>query len=132
MQVLYTNFKKPFYQRGKFPVTDANGTALVDPWSQSGNPATPFDHPFYLILNVAVGGTNGWFEDGEAGKPWVDASGYRARKDCKWAISFPIRLCESWLVLTFLLVRPVWDAKDRESAPFPTLCLPKRSPFNAC
>ncbi|EXJ53793.1 hypothetical protein A1O7_09129 [Cladophialophora yegresii CBS 114405] len=80
MQVLYTNFKTPFWRRGKFPVSDTNGTAFVDPWSQTGNPATPFDKPFYLILNVAVGGKNGWFEDGKAGKPWVDASP-TARKD---------------------------------------------------
>lgn len=80
MQVLYTNFKTPFWRRGKFPVSDTNGTAFVDPWSQTGNPATPFDKPFYLILNVAVGGTNSWFEDGKAGKPWVDASP-TAKKD---------------------------------------------------
>lgn len=51
-----------------------NGTAYVDPWSSQGNPSTPFDQPFYLILNVAVGGSNGWFLDGEDGKPWVDNS----------------------------------------------------------
>ena len=28
---------------------------------------------FYLILNLAVGGTNGWFPD-EDGKPWLDGS----------------------------------------------------------
>jgi hypothetical protein len=32
-----------------------------DPWSQTGRPNTPFDQPFYLILNVAVGGTGGYF-----------------------------------------------------------------------
>ncbi|KAJ9605241.1 hypothetical protein H2200_009898 [Cladophialophora chaetospira] len=80
MQVLYTNFKTPFWRRGKFPASSDNGTAFVDPWSQTGNPATPFDKPFYLILNVAVGGTNSWFEDGKSGKPWVDASP-TARKD---------------------------------------------------
>jgi hypothetical protein len=90
MQVLYTNFKTPFWQRGKFPVTNDNGTALFNPWGQTTNKATPFDQPFYLILNVAVGGTNGWFEDGKANKPWVDASGYRARFD-------------------------FWNARDRES-----------------
>lgn len=47
---------------------------IVDPWSQTGNPSTPFDKPFYLILNVAVGGTNGWFQDGLQSKPWVDLS----------------------------------------------------------
>ena len=32
------------------------------------------DQEFYLILNVAIGGTNGWFLDGVGGKPWVDQS----------------------------------------------------------
>jgi hypothetical protein len=51
-----------------------NGTAYVDPWTKSGNPSTPFDQPFYLILNVAVGGSNNWFEDGKDGKPWVNGA----------------------------------------------------------
>lgn len=80
LQALYTNFDKPFWQRGQFPPADTNGTRLVDPWSQTGRPSTPFDQDFYLILNVAVGGTNGWFEDGVQGKPWVDAS-RTAKKD---------------------------------------------------
>lgn len=36
----------------------------MDPWSRTGLPNTPFDQEFYLILDVAVGGTNGYFEDG--------------------------------------------------------------------
>lgn len=51
-----------------------NGTAYVDPWTKTGEASTPFDQPFYLILNVAVGGSNGWFEDGKDDKPWVDNS----------------------------------------------------------
>lgn len=27
---------------------------------------------FYLIMNVAVGGTNGWFPDGQGNKPWLN------------------------------------------------------------
>jgi beta-glucanase (GH16 family) len=73
-QVLYTNFNEPLWKRGNFPLSNLNGTQLIDPWSQTGRPSTPFDQNFYLILNVAVGGTNGWFEDGKSGKPWVDAS----------------------------------------------------------
>ncbi len=80
LQVLYANFNQPLWQRGNFPLSDSNGTRLIDPWSQTGNDATPFDQEFYLILNVAVGGTNGWFEDGKSGKPWVDGSP-TARKD---------------------------------------------------
>ncbi|KAF2454579.1 glucan endo-1,3-beta-D-glucosidase [Lineolata rhizophorae] len=74
LQVMYVNFDRPFWEKGQFPLSDSNGTRLVDPWSQTGRHATPFDQDFYLILNVAVGGTNGWFKDGKSGKPWVDGS----------------------------------------------------------
>ena len=40
----------------------------------NGKNSAPFDKPFYLIMNVAVGGTNGWFPDGVGGKPWLDGS----------------------------------------------------------
>ncbi|PBP17597.1 glucan 1,3-beta-glucosidase [Diplocarpon rosae] len=40
----------------------------------SANDAWWRTNEFYLILNVAVGGTNGWFEDGKSGKPWLDGS----------------------------------------------------------
>jgi len=34
--------------------------------------SAPFNQPYYLIFNVAVGGTNGYFPDGECGKQWSD------------------------------------------------------------
>lgn len=74
LQVMYNKFSEPLWKRGNFPLADSNGTAFVDTWTKPDNDATPFDQNFYLILNVAVGGTNGWFEDGVAGKPWVDGS----------------------------------------------------------
>ncbi|EXJ53599.1 uncharacterized protein A1O5_13166 [Cladophialophora psammophila CBS 110553] len=80
LQVLYTNFDKPLWGRGHFPQAGENGTRIVDPWSKYNHKSTPFDQDFYLILNVAVGGTNGWFEDGKNGKPWVDA-GESAKMD---------------------------------------------------
>ncbi|PQE03298.1 glycoside hydrolase family 16 protein [Rutstroemia sp. NJR-2017a BBW] len=73
-QVMYWPFNKPLWQQGNFPLTDANDTAIVDPWSQTGRDSTPFDQEFYLIMNVAVGGQNGWFLDGADAKPWVDGS----------------------------------------------------------
>jgi len=74
-QVYYTNFNAPFWSRGDFPAADPyTGQALVNPWGATGSDATPFDQDFYLILNVAVGSTNGYFADGVAGKPWVDES----------------------------------------------------------
>lgn len=44
---------------------------------------------FYLVLSLAVGATNGWFPDGEGGKPWIDNSGtamsdFWAAKDRWW------------------------------------------------
>jgi beta-glucanase (GH16 family) len=74
LTVLFTNFNQRLWERGNFPLTNANGTRYIDPWAKTGNRNTPFDQPFYLILNVGVGGTNGWFQDGKQGKPWVDGS----------------------------------------------------------
>lgn len=73
LQVLYIKFNEPFWTRGDFSASNSNGTINENPWA-SGSDATPFDQEFYLILNVAVGGTNGWFPDGVGGKPWVDSS----------------------------------------------------------
>lgn len=74
LQVMYTNFQTPLWERGEFPLTGPNGTRYIDPWSQTGRKSTPFDQPFYLVINVGVGATNGWFENGKDGKPWVDGS----------------------------------------------------------
>jgi len=93
----------PFFQRGEFPGVVQNGSEAIileNPWS-GGSTSAPFDQcqfpshclcieasrclrgcfvllplyhvAFYLILNVAVGGTNGWFPDGPE-KPWLDGS----------------------------------------------------------
>ena len=72
LQVTYNRFDKSLFQRGRFPLTDSNGTKIIDPWAHTGRLQTPFDENFYLIINVAVGATNGWFQDGKSGKPWVD------------------------------------------------------------
>lgn len=82
LQVLYVNFDQPLWGRGQFPPTNANGTRFDDIWHEKGEGRfnTPFDRHFYLILNVAVGGTNGWFEDNVNGKPWLDNSP-NAKKD---------------------------------------------------
>lgn len=80
LQVAYNTFKEPFWRQGGFPFATPEGKRLIDPWTQTGRPQTPFDQEFYLIINVAVGGSNGWFQDGHDGKPWIDASPY-ARTD---------------------------------------------------
>jgi Glycosyl hydrolases family 16 len=80
IQVLYVDFSIPFWQKGQFPLADSNGTKLDNPWANTGRASSPFDEDFYLILSLGVGGTNGWFLDGKAGKPWVDTSS-QARLD---------------------------------------------------
>lgn len=74
LQVLYTNFDKPMWDRGAFSRATDNATRVVDAWSQTDRDNTPFDQEFYLIINLAVGGTNGWFDDGKSGKPWINDS----------------------------------------------------------
>ncbi|KAJ7723832.1 glycoside hydrolase family 16 protein [Mycena maculata] len=76
--LLDLQFNEPFWTRGQFPQTvtgtDGRPAALQDPWLNGTN-ATPFDQDFYLILNVAVGGTNGWFPDDQGNKPWLNTAG---------------------------------------------------------
>jgi hypothetical protein len=62
------------WDRGQFGRSTLNNSALMDPWSQTNRLNTPFDQPFYLILNVAVGGTNGFFPDKVGNKPWGDGT----------------------------------------------------------
>ena len=52
--------------------------SLNNPW-QSGTKNAPFDKEFYLILNVAVGGTNPYFPDGVGGKCWNSQSSTAAK-----------------------------------------------------
>ncbi|KAF8631464.1 hypothetical protein AX15_002401 [Amanita polypyramis BW_CC] len=76
LNIRLTGEKNSFWQRGGFPQTAQNGSAKVavdNPWDSSG-PSAPFDQPFYLIIDLAVGGTSGWFPDNKGGKPWYDGS----------------------------------------------------------
>ncbi|KAF2752328.1 glycoside hydrolase family 16 protein [Sporormia fimetaria CBS 119925] len=77
LQVFFIKFndkKGKMWERGDFGKAIVNDSALFDPWSQTGRRNTPFDAAFFLILNVAVGGTNGFFPDGVGNKPWGDKS----------------------------------------------------------
>jgi hypothetical protein len=74
-------FDRPFSSRTQLPstLTTPNGTGQIvtpNPWAAAADRnAAPFDQRFYLELDVAVGGTDGWFPDGAGGKPWLDKSG---------------------------------------------------------
>jgi len=56
-----------FWQRGGW------GPEFNNPWAGRGNNA-PFDQEFFLVMNLAVGGTTGYFADGVPGKPWSNQS----------------------------------------------------------
>ena len=75
-QVFYIKFEETFFSRGEWPAIDAtNKTAITNPWAGAENKnAAPFDQEFYLILNVAVGTSFGFFPDGVGNKPWVDGT----------------------------------------------------------
>ncbi|KAH8659712.1 concanavalin A-like lectin/glucanase domain-containing protein [Ilyonectria robusta] len=75
-QVIFFDFtkNKNLWTYGEFAGSSVNGSVPVDPWSSTGRANTPFDQSFFLILNVAVGSTNGWFPDAVGGKPWADNS----------------------------------------------------------
>ncbi|KAJ9474298.1 GH16 domain-containing protein [Pseudozyma hubeiensis] len=68
-RVLNIRFDQPFINR--MPLVQLPSGAMApatNPWSKSPNNSAPFDQEFYLIVNLAVGGTNGYFAD--VGQPW--------------------------------------------------------------
>ncbi|EDS42144.1 gram-negative bacteria binding protein [Culex quinquefasciatus] len=70
-----------FWSRGGFVTTSP---ASENPWMHASVMA-PFDQEFYIIMNLAVGGTNGFFPDvppatnGNRGKPYSNNSPAAAR-----------------------------------------------------
>ena len=50
-------------------MTELSSPPWDNPWIGQGNNA-PFDREFYLIINLACGGTNDYFPDDQGGKPW--------------------------------------------------------------
>jgi hypothetical protein len=70
-KVLNLDFtSESFWERAGF---DAYG--FDNPWRNEPN-AAPFNRNFFLILNVAVGGTEGYFPDGECGRTWNDVNDF--------------------------------------------------------
>lgn len=63
-----------FWELGNF---DERAPGKFNPW-QSATPMAPFDQEFYMIINMAVGGTNGFFPDVlrnmNGNKPWRNDS----------------------------------------------------------
>ncbi|XP_055607015.1 beta-1,3-glucan-binding protein-like [Uranotaenia lowii] len=64
-----------FWERGNF---EERAPGVENPW-KSGGKMAPFDQEFYIIMNLAVGGTNGYFPDQPVlnngkPKPWINWS----------------------------------------------------------
>jgi len=68
-RVLQVTFDESFWTRGGFDTTSFN-----NPWVGETAYSTPFNKPFYLIFDLAVGGVSGFFPDGQCSKPWADTS----------------------------------------------------------
>ena len=93
-RVLSHRFTRPFWSIGGFPSLTGNGTVLADPWG--GSHVAPFDQAFYLLLSVGVGGTNGYFDDGDAERPGSNGASVDEARTQFW------RARERWL--------PTWGA----------------------
>ncbi|KAJ7040765.1 glycoside hydrolase family 16 protein [Mycena alexandri] len=74
LDVSLKNQKSSFWNRAAFPATAQNGSSVVPLENNYKNINSPFDKPFYLIIDLAVGGTSGWFPDKVGNKPWFDGS----------------------------------------------------------
>ena len=80
-QLLHVGTDNGYFNKGGW---DNRFGQDVNVWSQNGNLDAPFDQEFYLILNVAVGGTTGffgdWINNPSYGKPWSDSSSLAMRE----------------------------------------------------
>ncbi|KAJ7176604.1 concanavalin A-like lectin/glucanase domain-containing protein [Mycena filopes] len=74
LDISLKNSKSSFWNRAAFPATAQNGSSEVPLENTYQNINSPFDKPFYLIIDLAVGGTSGWFPDKIGNKPWFDGS----------------------------------------------------------
>ncbi|KAG1740932.1 concanavalin A-like lectin/glucanase domain-containing protein [Suillus lakei] len=89
-----------FFNTGGFPGVAMNASSgkevvVEDPWSTAygGSAAAPFDQDFYLVIDLAVGGTSGWFPDSVGGKMWYDGSATAmhdfAAAQSTWSATWP-------------------------------------------
>jgi len=67
-RLLEVSFDESFWTRGGW------GSNLNNPWVAESDLSAPFNKPFYLIFDLAVGGVSGFFPDGQCSKPWSDTS----------------------------------------------------------
>nr|XP_039254431.1 beta-1,3-glucan-binding protein-like [Styela clava] len=73
-----------FFDYGEF---EKEAPGIDNPWANSNNKMTPFDQEFYILINVAVGGTNGFFPDS-----WINAP-----REKPWKNDSPTAMKDFWL-----------------------------------
>eukprot|EP00164_Ancoracysta_twista_P006269 GFYU01008709.1.p1 GENE.GFYU01008709.1~~GFYU01008709.1.p1 ORF type:complete len:388 (-),score=122.60 GFYU01008709.1:71-1234(-) len=79
-----------FWNKGDFASQTSD-----NPWAGRPNNA-PFDQEFYLVFNVAVGGLNSYWPDGQGGKPWSNTGANQV--NAFWAAK------DQWY--------PTWDGEN--------------------
>lgn len=66
--VLEFKHDQDMFTKGGFPENVNN------PWKRETDKNAPFNQDFFLVFNVAVGGTNSYFPEGKCDKPWSNQS----------------------------------------------------------
>ncbi|TBU51249.1 concanavalin A-like lectin/glucanase domain-containing protein [Dichomitus squalens] len=83
---------KDFFKRGHYPATAVEVPHYTTTTATNGSSVAVVGE-FYLILDVAAGGTSGWFPDNVGGKMWFDGSSTAmrdfAQAQDKWAATWP-------------------------------------------
>jgi len=63
-EVLNFKFDEDMFTKGGFD------PKINNPWQYETEKSAPFNQEYYFIFNVAVGGTNDYWPEGQCGKPW--------------------------------------------------------------
>ena len=112
--VLSFPIEKSFWELGGWP-----SPPWSNPWDGRGKIA-PFDRRFYLIINLACGGTNGYFPDGVGNKPWSDSASnamdqfYDAKDQWypTWTSPMAVDSVKVWTYKDSELLYPQYDPKQ--------------------
>ena len=67
-EVLNFPFDEDMFSKGGF------NKNLNNPWQYETEKSAPFNQEFYLVFNVATGGTGGYWPDGACAKPWENTN----------------------------------------------------------
>jgi hypothetical protein len=92
-----------------------------NPWKNSTNISAPYDKEFYLVLNVAAGGLNGYFQDETCDKPWKDKedrpmNSFWDKKE-QWLPSWNIGSDDAAMKISSIKVWQTVDGEEHEVDP---------------